>query len=624
MKQIFISILLAGSLAAGTIIAQNTAKTKQIFKNGAVEFSISVAEIDSVIFTQVETNNAIMHIMRNDIAVFQSAAADIDSIVYYLPNIPVTSISLNHATFSLFAGETYTLTTTVLPENATNRTVTWTSSDTNIAIVDANGKVTAIIEGTAIITAQAGEKTATCEVRVKNVPADGVLINGIVWATRNVDMPGTFAENPEDAGMFYQWNRPVGWSSTNPLVSSNGSSWNSTTPAGTQWVITNDPCPGGWRVPTWAELTILRNQPSVWTTKNGVNGRLFGTAPNQIFLPAADWRSNLGTLVHIVGTTGNYTFGNYWSSTQHSVVSSIAESLQFDSTSTSGWKSPNRAFGYNVRCVMSDIIINATSVRLNYTSFSLFAGDTHTLTATVLPHNAMNRNVTWRSSDTDIATVDANGRVTTISAGIVTITVQTEDGQFEANCEITVYDEQHRYNDIGVVIAGRIWATRNVGAPGTFAVTPESSGMFYQWNRNIGWSSVNPLVDSNGGTAWDNSAPEGTEWYAENDPCPSGWRVPTREELISLRDAGSIWVTQNGVNGRVFGTAPNQIFLPAAGSRLSSTGARDGATGTGYWSNTTRESDMNAVYLHFSSGLVMPPMRWHNRAHGFPVRCIVE
>ncbi|MCL2510946.1 MAG: hypothetical protein FWF09_02730 [Bacteroidales bacterium] len=40
------------------------------------------------------------------------------------------------------------------------------------------------------------------------------------WAIWNVDKPGTFAAKPEDAGTFYQWNRKIGWSSTNPMVNS--------------------------------------------------------------------------------------------------------------------------------------------------------------------------------------------------------------------------------------------------------------------------------------------------------------------------------------------------------------------------------------------------------------------
>ena len=56
---------------------------------------------------------------------------------------------------------------------------------------------------------------------------EGVVINGVKWATRNVDKPGTFAANPENAGMLFQWNRRVGWSANDPMVNSNGDvTWN--------------------------------------------------------------------------------------------------------------------------------------------------------------------------------------------------------------------------------------------------------------------------------------------------------------------------------------------------------------------------------------------------------------
>jgi len=86
----------------------------------------------------------------------------------------------------------------------------------------------------------------------------GVLINGVKWSTRNVNVPGTFAIKPEKAGMFYQWNRNIGWSATDPLSSSpSGRSWNSSNPTGTTWDKTNDPSPAGWRVPTLNEIQKL-------------------------------------------------------------------------------------------------------------------------------------------------------------------------------------------------------------------------------------------------------------------------------------------------------------------------------------------------------------------------------
>lgn len=93
--------------------------------------------------------------------------------------IPVTSISLNHDTLSLTAGDSDTLIATVLPENADNRTVAWTSSNENVAAVDENGMVTAVKAGTAIITATADGKTATCTVTVtaKPVPVTAISLD---------------------------------------------------------------------------------------------------------------------------------------------------------------------------------------------------------------------------------------------------------------------------------------------------------------------------------------------------------------------------------------------------------------------------------------------------------------
>lgn len=82
-------------------------------------------------------------------------------------NIAVTGISVNKTTLSLKTGETASLTATVSPSNATDKTVTWSSSSTKVATVS-GGKVTAVAAGTATITAKAGNKTATCSVTVSN------------------------------------------------------------------------------------------------------------------------------------------------------------------------------------------------------------------------------------------------------------------------------------------------------------------------------------------------------------------------------------------------------------------------------------------------------------------------
>ena len=80
--------------------------------------------------------------------------------------IAVTSVVLDKTSLKLDVGDSETLVATVKPDNATDKTVTWTSSDEAIATVDETGKVAAVKEGTATITAKAGEKTAECKVTV--------------------------------------------------------------------------------------------------------------------------------------------------------------------------------------------------------------------------------------------------------------------------------------------------------------------------------------------------------------------------------------------------------------------------------------------------------------------------
>lgn len=92
------------------------------------------------------------------------------SITLKAKTVAVTSVTVSPKTLDLEVGQTGTLTATVKPDNATNKTVTWTTSNDKVATVDNNGVVTAVGKGTATITAAADGKTAACTVTVK-VPA---------------------------------------------------------------------------------------------------------------------------------------------------------------------------------------------------------------------------------------------------------------------------------------------------------------------------------------------------------------------------------------------------------------------------------------------------------------------
>ena len=91
----------------------------------------------------------------------------------------------------------------------------------------------------------------------------------------------------------------------------------------------------------------------------------------------------------------------------------------------------------SVTITSASTTVAVTGVSLNKSSATLNVGDTTTLTATVTPSNATNKNVTWTSSNTAVATV-SNGVVTAKKAGTATITVKTADGNKTATCSVTV------------------------------------------------------------------------------------------------------------------------------------------------------------------------------------------
>ena len=85
-------------------------------------------------------------------------------------DVAVESVTLEPPSLELAVGETARLTATVKPDEATVKTVQWSSSDDSVATVAADGTVTAVREGTATITAKCGEKSADCAVTVKAAP----------------------------------------------------------------------------------------------------------------------------------------------------------------------------------------------------------------------------------------------------------------------------------------------------------------------------------------------------------------------------------------------------------------------------------------------------------------------
>ena len=139
----------------------------------------------------------------------------------------------------------------------------------------------------------------------------------------------------------------------------------------------------------------------------------------------------------------------------------------------------------------SGVAYKVTDVSLNKTSLTLTDGGSETLTATITPDNATNQNVTWKSSNPSVATVDESGKVTAVAPGEATITVTTEDGSKTATCTVIVHTAT-------TITTQPQSVSVTEGQSATFSVTATGDNLCYQWQINSGnsWTNITDATDA--------------------------------------------------------------------------------------------------------------------------------
>ena len=246
-------------------------------------------------------------------------------------NVTVNSISLDKSSLELSVGCTATLKATILPDNATNKSVSWSSSNPSVATVSPTGEVKGIAKGNAIITVKTedGGKTATCNVTVKESSAFDVVDLGLSvnWASSNIG-----ATKPEESGTYYAWGETSGktnfsWENYKWLDPSSYTltkycgdpeyGYNGYVDSKTKLDNADDVARtilgDGWRMPTRAEFEELFNPKNctvVWEELNGVNVVKLTSLKNGkvLYLPAVGIYDE-DTLYY------SGTYGAYWTST---------------------------------------------------------------------------------------------------------------------------------------------------------------------------------------------------------------------------------------------------------------------------------------------------------------------
>lgn len=341
---------------------------------------------------------------------------------------PVTGVSIDKTTLELTVGETATLTATVAPADASKKTVTWSSSDSNVATID-NGVVKAIAPGRATITVTTkdGGKTATCAVTVKTatVAVTGVSLNKTsleLTVGGSETLTATIA--PSDAT-----NKDVTWSSSNTSVAAidaNGKVTAVITGNATITVMTTDggknaTCTVTVKAATVAVTGVTLNKSSLELTIGDTEALTATVTPENATDKSVTWSSN-NTSVATVDANGK-------------VTAVAAGNATITVTTKDGSKTATCTVTVKAAAPATIAVIG---VSLNKSSLELTVGATESLSATVAPSDATDKNVSWSSNNTSVATVDANGKVTAVAAGNATITVTTKDGNKTATCSVTV------------------------------------------------------------------------------------------------------------------------------------------------------------------------------------------
>lgn len=370
-------------------------------------------------------------------------------------SIATTGVSVSPTAVSIFATQTQQLTATVLPANASNKAVTWTSNNTSIATVSTSGLVTAVAPGAATITVRtvSGNFTATSAITVKGQePYTGTAIS----------LPGVIqAENYDKGGQNIAYN--------DADASNNGNQYRTTEGVDVDVIAGTSGYTVGWTAGgEWLEYTCnvtAGNYSVVATVATPSSGKQLVLKLDGVTL----------TTLNIPNTGG---YGNFQAVTVTGVAFTGGSNKILRLEIVGG------DFNIDKIEIINEAAIPVTGVSISPTSASIPVGATTQLTATVAPANATNKNVSWVSSNTSVATVSSTGMVTGVAAGNATITVTTQSGNKTASSAITV-------------------TTVTTGFPGYYNIISRNSGKGLDVTNNAtnSGAQIQQYDISNGGGA---------------------------------------------------------------------------------------------------------------------------
>lgn len=386
---------------------------------------------------------------------------------------PVTGISLDFTDVTLKIGENFRLTAEVLPLNATDKSVTWISSNTSVVTVDENGMLTAVGSGSAAVLVQSNDSgvTAMCNVSVYQ-PVETVTISNTEMTVRKGTVFWLYAKaGPENAV-----NKTILWTTSDPTVATVDETGMVTALMPGECTITATSQDTG----IYATCKVTVTEPVTGITLNYTEAAIY----------AGDKLVIIPTITPIDADNKAVTY-----------LSSDPSIAEVDANGiVTGMKGGSCVIlvttverGLVASCKIT-VYEFVTSVTINEKDVKYINnGASKAFTASVTPESASNRGVTWSSSNPNVLRVSQKGVVTAVGVGSATITATAADGS-------GIFDSIVLTSIIPVstieVSPSYVTVIEGQSAQVTATIRPGNASI-----KDIEWSSSDPevaVVDYNG------------------------------------------------------------------------------------------------------------------------------
>lgn len=514
------------SLSDTNIVSNLAAKTIQlramVYPENALNKNVSWTSSNTQI-ARVNENGLVTFVKPGEVTIIARSVdnPEVMALCNITIEIPVETVALDDKEITMYVGQSRRLTYTVLPINASKNGVTWSSTKPNIVQIDAAGRVTARQVGSSVIMLKTldGGHTAYVTVNVRQI-AEGIKFESsefdlVTGETKEIKY-SLIPANATDAELI--------WESSDTRVAEVDDAGKVTAKGpGIAFIMARTEAGG------MSYITVNVKQP--------VTGLLLNFSEKTIYV-----REEFDLKVS-VSPSGASNLEVEWKSSNPRIATvSETGKVVGISPGTTIITCTTLDGGYTASCVVT-VRERISSMKLNYEEYRLGINKSFTLSVIVENETATNQDFRWVSSDTSIATVNKNGKVTGHKLGHATITAYATDGSgADASCDLEIVRPVTR------VTLDKAYLSLLVGDSKELNVKIEPKNASY---KGAIWSSSDntvAMVDEDGvvtalkeGTAMitaqaqDNSGKKATTYVTVNNRVPATGLVLSDRSLVMVQ-----------------------------------------------------------------------------------------